>query len=178
MTYFPAAPAADASDAANGRAEEIRTLIFLVGKSFIRDLDRRLEASGTGASGPQFGVLRLLSQESATITELSSRLMVAPATLVPVADALERKGLVQRSVDPRDRRRQPLCLTEAGAAVVARIAAVAMADSLEQALAALGPDKTQQLHMLLRELANNLAEDDALLDRAATSILDGQASQA
>lgn len=177
MTYLPAATATDADAADNGRVEEIRTLIFLVGKSSMRDLDRRLEASGTGLSGPQFGVLRLLSQESATITELSSRLLVAPATLVPVADTLTRKGLVQRSVDPRDRRRQPLCLTETGAQVVARVAAVAATDSLAEALASLGHAKSQQLQMLLRELVSNLAEDDARLDRVATLMLDGAAGQ-
>lgn len=143
-----------------GRAEEIRTLIALISKCMMRDLDRRLEASGTGVSGPQFGVMRLLSQESATISELSSRLMLTPATLVPVVDTLERKGLVQRGTDPRDRRRIPLVLTDAGAQAVARVAEVSETDSLTQALIALGAEKAQHLQMLLRELVTHLAADE------------------
>lgn len=177
MTDIPATLATGADDADNSRVEEVRTLIFLLGKSSLRDIDRRLEASGTGISGLQFGVLRLLSQENATITELSGRLLVAPATLVPVADTLERRGLVQRSVDPRDRRRQPLSLTEAGAQVVARITAAATTDSLSEALASLGEVKSRQLQALLRELVNNLAEDDARLDRVASTILEGASDQ-
>jgi DNA-binding MarR family transcriptional regulator len=147
-------------------AQRVRTLIFMVGKSVMRDLDRRLDASGAGISGPQYSVMRLLSEESATITELSSRMMVAPATLVPVVDALERKGFVQRGVDPKDRRRIPLVLTDAGAEVVTRVAVVAGPDSLVQGLSGLGREKAQQLQALLIELVNQFAEDDVVLDRA------------
>jgi DNA-binding MarR family transcriptional regulator len=169
----PLAAPAGPDDEFGGRAEEIRTLIALISKCIMRDLDRRLEASGAGISGPQFGVMRLLSQESATISELSSRLMLAPATLVPVVDTLERKGLVQRGTDPRDRRRVPLLLTDAGAQAVARVVEASEADSLAQALANLGAEKARQLHALLRELVNYLAADDLLRDRAALAILDG-----
>ncbi len=152
----------DGVAAAEGRADpalwadEVRALILLVGKTVLRDLDRRLEASGIGISGPQYGVLRLLSQDSATITELSSRMMVSPATLVPVVDTLERKGFVQRGVDPRDRRRIPLQLTEAGSEVVARVGTITEPDLLAQGLAVLGQEKAQQLQALLLELANQI----------------------
>jgi len=148
-------------------AERVRTLIFMVSKSVMRDLDRRLDASGVGISGPQYGVMRLLSQESATITELSSRMMLSPATLVPVVDTLERKGFLQRGVDPKDRRRVPLLLTDAGAEVVARFAVVAGLDPLTQGLNDLGHEKAQQLQTLLLELVNQFAEDDVMLDRAS-----------
>lgn len=168
-----AGPVAGSDEEFTSRAEELRALIMLVGKAIMRDLDRRLEASGAGVSGPQFGVMRLLSQESATISELSSRMMLTPATLVPVVDALERKGFVQRGTDPRDRRRVPLLLTDAGAQAVARVAEVSETDSLTQALISLGAEKAQQLQMLLRELVNHLAADDALLDRAAIPVREG-----
>lgn len=166
----PSGSATGLDDEFSSRAEELRALIMLVGKAIMRDLDRRLEASGAGVSGPQFGVMRLLCQESATISELSSRMMLTPATLVPVVDALERKGFVQRGTDPRDRRRVPLLLTDAGAQAVARVAGVSDTDSLTQALIGLGAEKAQQLQMLLRELVNHLAADDALLDRAAIPV--------
>ncbi len=146
-------------------ADEVRTLILLVGKTVMRDLDRRLEASGVGISGPQYGVLRLLSQESATITELSSRMLLSPATLVPVVDTLERKGFVQRSVDPKDRRRLPLQLTEAGFEVVARVGMITEPDLLARGLAFLGQEKARQLQALLLELANQIEGEDTLLER-------------
>ncbi len=147
-------------------AEEIRRLILMVSKTAIRDLDRRLDASGAGISGLQFGVMRLLNHESATISELSGRMMLAPATLVPVVDALERKGFVQRSSDPRDRRRNPLVLTENGLEVVNRVHFTSDMDSLAQGLLNLGEGKAQQLQTLLYELVNSLIADDALVDRA------------
>jgi DNA-binding MarR family transcriptional regulator len=152
---------------ADADAQRVRMLIFMVSKSVMRDLDRRLDASGAGISGPQYGVMRLLSQENATITELSSRMMLAPATLVPVVDTLERKGFVQRGVDPKDRRRVPLLLTDAGAEVVTRVAVVNGPDSLAQGLNGLGHVKAQQLQALLLELVNQFTEDDAVLDRAS-----------
>ncbi len=158
---------------ADADVQRVRTLIFMVSKSVMRDLDRRLDASGAGVSGPQFGVMRLLSQESATITELGSRMMLSPATLVPVVDTLERKGFVQRGVDPKDRRRVPLQLTDAGAEVVTRVAVVNGPDSLAQGLSGLGDEKAQQLQALLIELVNQFTEDDGVLDRAfATNLND------
>ena len=152
------------------QVEDIRLLILMVIKTSMRDLDRRLEASGTGISGLQFGVMRLLSHESATISELSSRMLLAPATLVPVVDALERKGFVQRGSDPRDRRRIPLMLTDSGLEVITRVSFTSDHDSLTQGLASLGREKSRHLQALLYELANHLTGDDASVDRALTMI--------
>lgn len=158
--------AKSATDAVNVRASELRVLIFMAHKAAMRDLDRRLEASGTGVSGLQFGVLRLLCQDSTTISELSGHMLLTPATLVPVVDALERKGFVQRSSDPRDRRRNPLVLTESGLEVVNRVHFTNDMDSLALGLLNLGDEKAQQLQALLYELVNSLITDDTLVDRA------------
>lgn len=154
-----------ATDGVNTRASELRVLILMVHKAAMRDLERRLEASGTGISGLQFGVLRLLNQDSVTISELSGQMLLAPATLVPVVDALERKGFVQRGSDPRDRRRNPLVLTENGLEAVNRVHFTSDMDSLAQGLMGLGNEKAEQLQALLHELVNLLITDDALVDR-------------
>jgi len=148
------------------QGEDIRLLILMVIKTSMRDLDHRLEASGTGISGLQFGVMRQLSHEGATISELSSRMLLAPATLVPVVDALERKGFVQRGSDPRDRRRIPLMLTNSGQESITRVSFTSEDDSLTQGLASLGREKARHLQALLYELVNYLTGDDTLIDRA------------
>lgn len=147
------------------QAEEIRLLAFLLHKAIIRDLDRRLEASGAGISGPQYGVIRLLSEENATISELSGRMLLAPATLVPIVDTLERKGLLQRSTDPNDRRRNPLLLTEKGAGIVAAVPLLADGDSVTQGLISMGQEKVAQLHGLLYELVACVSQGESLLER-------------
>jgi DNA-binding MarR family transcriptional regulator len=59
--------------------------------------------------------------------ELAARLGVAPATLTPVVDALERAGSLERTRDGRDRRLVRLAATPAGrrrhAAATAAVAA-------------------------------------------------------
>ena len=155
------------------QVEDIRLLILMVIKTSMRDLDRRLEASGTGISGLQFGVMRLLSHESATISELSGRMLLAPATLVPVVDALERKGFVQRGSDPRDRRRIPLVLTDTGMEIITQMACSNEPDSLTLGLASLGREKSRHLQALLYELANHLMGDDTSVDRALTMAFSG-----
>lgn len=155
------------------QVEDIRLLTLMVIKTSTRDLDRRLEASGTGISGLQFGVMRLLSQESATISELSGRMLLAPATLVPVVNALERKGFVQRGSDPRDRRRIPLVLTKPGLEIITQMTCSSEPDSLSLGLASLGCEKSRHLQALLYELAHYLVGDDTSVDRALTTALSG-----
>ena len=98
----------------NALAVQIRVLAAVVNKMAMRDLEQRLEARQAGVSGLQYAVLGRLRRESVTLSDLSRRLSLAPATLVPVVDALELKGLVERGRDPLDRRRVPLYLTRGG----------------------------------------------------------------
>src|SRR5258706_1302902 len=100
-------------------AAEFRILTVIVTKLAKHDIEQRLTAYGANISELQFGVMRLLHSEGSTIQELSSKMMLSPATLVPVVDALERHGLAKRGRDPNDRRRAPLSLTEKGVQLIA-----------------------------------------------------------
>ena len=123
-----------------------------------RSLEQRLHAHGFPISSLQYGVLRLINHEQYTISELSRRMSLTPATLVPVVDALERHGYLARGRDPNDRRRTPLVLSESGAAVLARVPAVHDDDALVGGLETLGTDKRLQLRDLLRELLGAMPE--------------------
>ena len=72
---------------------------------------------------PQFDVLAQLAREpeGATPVLLSRRLLVSPGNLTGIVDRLERRGLLQRDADLRDRRRTRLVLTPAGRARVRKM---------------------------------------------------------
>jgi DNA-binding MarR family transcriptional regulator len=145
-------------------AHEIRILMGMVMKLVRQDLDKRLQSRKAGIGALQLGVLRLLAHESQTISEMSRKMMLEPATLVPVIDALERKGLAQRGRDLNDRRRTPVSPTEKGAALVESVPAVESEDTFVKSLGEMGDDKCRQLLALLRELAGYMMGDQGLAD--------------
>ena len=142
-------------------ALEIRILISIGTKLAARDLEQRLLAHGLAISALQHGMLRLLKQQHYTSSELSRKMSLTPATLVPAVDTLERHGLVTRGHDPSDRRRTPLLLTEAGADILARVPAVDDTDILVTSLRSFSPDERQQLLAMLRRLISAMTGDAA-----------------
>ena len=142
-------------------ALEIRILISIGTKLAARDLEQRLLAHGLAISALQHGMLRLLKQQYYTSSELSRKMSLTPATLVPAVDTLERHGLVTRGHDPSDRRRTPLLLTEAGADILARVPAVDDTDILVTSLRSFSPDERQQLLAMLRRLISAMTGDAA-----------------
>jgi MarR family transcriptional regulator, organic hydroperoxide resistance regulator len=140
-------------------ALEIRILISIGTKLAARDLEQRLLAHGLAISSLQHGMLRLLKQHQYTISELSRKLALTSATLVPAVDVLERQGLVTRSHDPSDRRRTPLLLTESGANILTRVPAVDDTDIVVTSLRSLGHEDQQQLLALLRRLISAMTGD-------------------
>lgn len=95
-------------------ALEVLILTAVIAKEARQDTEQRLKGFGVDVTGPQYRLLRQLQRGRSTIKELSRSMMVEPATLVPMVDTLERHGFVHRGVDPHDRRRTPLELTDSG----------------------------------------------------------------
>jgi DNA-binding MarR family transcriptional regulator len=151
-------------------AFETTVLAGMVARLSVRGLERRLDDSDAGISALQFGVLRMLSNGKLTISELSALMLLAPATLVPVVDALERKGLARRAQDPNDRRRTPLLLTPAGAELVGRLPFVAEDDLLARGLVRMGDEKACQLLELLRDLLIQMTDGDQMAARVFASV--------
>ena len=98
--------------------------------------------------------------------ELAHSLDFDKSHLVARIDHLQRRGLVTRTQDPADRRRNQIALTPAGQALIARLRPVA-AESQQSFLQALSPTDQKTLVSLLRQAldANNAARraasDDA-----------------
>jgi DNA-binding MarR family transcriptional regulator len=63
--------------------------------------------------------LRVLAQRGElNQLELSKRVGIASTTAVPALDSMEKRGLVKRSRDPKDRRKYYVSLTDAGRRLV------------------------------------------------------------
>jgi DNA-binding MarR family transcriptional regulator len=144
-------------------AVELRMMIFILTKMIARRGEQRLAELGLDISWLQMGVLRALWSSPKTPTELSKHFMIDPSTLVPVIDALERKGYVERQKDPRDRRRTPLALTTSGHDVTGQMGWMGEHEPFAEAVAALGEEKTTQLLTLLRDLFHQLPESEEQL---------------
>lgn len=66
--------------------------------------------------------LRVLAERGQlTQRELSERAGIATQTAVPALDSLEKRGLVQRVRDPRDRRKYDVSLTAEGRSLIVRV---------------------------------------------------------
>lgn len=133
-------------------AMELHILAGMLVKMGKRDLEERLDRERLCVSGLSFGVLGLLSHGEHTISEIGRHMMISPPTLVPIVDSLEREGLVRRGQDPKDRRRTPILVTELGRHVLQTVPMVGESDSLVLAIEELGPERSQLLLDLLREV--------------------------
>ncbi len=144
-------------------ALEIQILSFITAKQARRGLEQRLHAHAPRVSGIQYGVMRLLGHHAYTLSELSRKMMLDPATLVPVVDTLERHGYARRSKDPSDRRRAPIVLTERGTELLARVPPLDPGDAFIESLTMLGGEACAQLRTLLRELVRHIGDGETLL---------------
>ncbi len=149
---------------------EIRLLSALLARLLKQDLEHHLDACGARMGALQYTVLRLVGHESQTISELSRKMMIESATLVPVVDALERSGWVERGRDPNDRRRTPLVLTGSGAQLVRIVPLFTAESALVKGLEQLGPRKIQQFLNLLRELVTYMSADPEIVKEIAGSL--------
>jgi DNA-binding MarR family transcriptional regulator len=131
-----AGPAAvlDELDAAIGRAIDALRSVF-VGRAARLDL-----------SPPLVIALKHLV-EPMPMREMAARLMCDASNVTGVADRLEERGLVERRVDPADRRVKLLALTDRGREVVAQLGQ-GFGEDLP-GLSRLTPEERQELIRLL-----------------------------
>jgi DNA-binding MarR family transcriptional regulator len=132
-------------------ASEFEVYTALMLKFFKNSVEGRLRARGLAVSALQHSILRMLEHETLTISEISKRLGLEPSTVLRSLDALERKGLALRGRDARDRRRNPLHVTEAGRRFLAEVPVIAADDPALLALRHIGPQAGARLRDLLKE---------------------------
>jgi len=140
-------------------AEEIRILIMRLAKLGRQEVLQHLESHGARIGAVHYSVMRMLLTSSHTISEISKKLLLEPATLVPVIDELERAGYVRRGRDPQDRRRNPIELTESGTALLRSIPAAIDGGVFYDALETMSPEQVNNLRRALHELTNKVMDD-------------------
>ena len=100
-----------------------------------------------------FGVMSLIAAEPGCAQqELVDRAMIDPSSMVRVIDELEDMGLAERRVDPADRRRRAVHLSQQGERKLERAREVAITTA-QEVLAPLDEDERETLRLLLRKLA-------------------------
>lgn len=109
-----------------------------------------------GLEPRDFALLRsVAAAEGQTQHAVGERLNIQPSRMVAFVDALEERGLLERRLNPQDRRARALYLTDGGRELLGR--AFAEAVSYERHLCAdLNDEEREQLLGLLRRVAAQL----------------------
>ena len=103
---------------------------------------------------PDAGILRLLRKSPGiSQQELSSRLQIHPSRLVAILDTLEKRELVERKLNPQDRRLYSLYLTEAGVLTLERIGEVAR-EHQDAFLSSISGEERRILAEILQRIAD------------------------
>lgn len=145
-------------------AVEIQAGASLLLKFFNQGVEGRLEEHGYKISSLQYGIMNMLQVEAVTISEISRRLGMDPSTLVRTVDSLEKKDLVKRGSDPKDRRRNPISLTEKGKKLLQEVPVIREGDPVFKALESLGLEESKTLRDLLIKSIRNIPEGRVIVD--------------
>ncbi|MGB8650879.1 MAG: MarR family transcriptional regulator [Mycobacteriales bacterium] len=126
------------------------------GEAFLALADRRLRAYGLSAGARQ--VLAVLDGDGGSLspTTIADRLIITTASMTSMLDTLQRRGLVQRTPDVKDRRRVVVTITVEGRRIIRRLLPEMLALQDEVA-AALSPDDRAELVRLLSTLRAGIA---------------------
>jgi MarR family transcriptional regulator, 2-MHQ and catechol-resistance regulon repressor len=128
--------------------------LWLVLWKVTRTLEARAEASiaSLGMCRSDFGVLdALLHKGPLAVHELGAKVLLTSGSITTAIDRLERRGLVARGSDPRDRRARIIRLTPAGRKTIGG-AFAEHERAMEQAVSHLGSKDRATLLTLLRHL--------------------------
>ena len=131
-------------------------LVHDVARLLRKRLEQRARAAGIGLSRAQWQVLAHIARcEGIHQAGLAAILDIEPITLVRLLDRLEAMGLVERRLDPKDRRQRNLFLTERAAPELERIRELG-AEVREEALAGLDAETRKRLLAELGRIKGNL----------------------
>lgn len=151
-------------------ATEIRVLMVMLAKLTRQEMQEHLDTCDVGISTLHHSVMRLLRHHPYTIKELSKHMLVEPASLVPVVDELERRTYLRRTTDPKDRRRNPLVLTENGEQMLHTLPTLPMSSPFFRTLQEMGDDKILDLLGRLRELATGMSENKEMVAEVSKTV--------
>lgn len=160
LDFDPIARAGELWDERIGDATSMRlaTSIMRVQQLVIGQLEAALKPHGITFA--RYEVLRLISfsrDGHLPLSKIGARLMVHPTSVTNAIDRLEAQGLVQREVDPQDRRRVLASLTDQGRSVLDD--ATDAITAIDFGVRALDADQQEQLYAALTPLRAHDFED-------------------
>lgn len=129
--------------------------LCLAAQRAARALARRFDEAlrPVGLTSGQFSLLMSLNRPvPASMSSVASVLAMDRTTLTANLKPLQRRGLLEISVDPKDRRGRHLTLTEAGRELLA-VAAPIWTETHAEAERPLAPDELSSLRAGLRALS-------------------------
>jgi MarR family 2-MHQ and catechol resistance regulon transcriptional repressor len=105
-----------------------------------------------------FGVLEaLLHKGPLPVNALGTKVLLTSGSITTAVDRLERRGLVERGGDPKDRRTRIVYLTSAGRKLIRKLFA-GHEQAMESAVSVLATDERATLDRLLRKLGHGAEE--------------------
>jgi DNA-binding MarR family transcriptional regulator len=148
-------------------ANAAREFIGLFGSTFLLFHRRAPKRSRWTPQG--WAVLQHLEMAGPlTVTEAAKHMNRAQSVMSEIVDGLERKGLLARMRDQRDRRRTLVWLTDEARAAMETERQVLCAERLERAFAKLGDQAADSLLQALRALVD--ASDDVVTIKNSGSV--------
>ena len=127
--------------------------VLTASRALVAVAARSLTAAPLDVTLPQYRVLVVLeSRGPQSVSALAADLGTAPSSLTRMCDRLVRKGLVERSHSPGDRRQVLISVAPAGAEVVNAVTAVRRKE-IARLLAAIPERKRRLVADALVELA-------------------------
>ncbi len=120
----------------------------------------RRETAAFGVTGGQAALLHIIRRSPGIgVRELAARERIAPASMSVAVARLEKAGLLRRTADPLDRRRQALWVTDEGDRIL-RTVRTRRTAWLASRLKRLEPDQLAAVEAALEPLAALLEEDE------------------
>ncbi|HTU33666.1 MAG TPA: MarR family transcriptional regulator [Candidatus Acidoferrum sp.] len=112
----------------------------------------------TELSPTQYNVLRILrgAREGLMCGEIANRMITRDPDITRLLDRMEKRGLISRSRETKDRRVVLTRITQQGLKILAELDGPILAAHRKQ-LGHLGPARLQQLAQLLREVRHEAA---------------------
>lgn len=137
--------------------DEAIVLLPEIGKCLLASVSRHPRLAGS--SVPQIKALGFLAHRApCTVGDLANGLGIAMATASEAVDRLVERDLIVRTIDPADRRRVMLALTEQGRSLTDEMTAVRRRQ-LRETLSRLSPDERATFVYALGVLADVLRDD-------------------
>lgn len=150
---------------------EIKALVNLMTKLTKQSLEKRLKDANVDIGILSFSVLRILSCEDQMISELGDKLILKSATLVPVIDSLEKKGLVKKTQDQKDRRCFTITITTKGTEILKKVSLASHDELMVDMMEKIGKEDSERLLSILRKVIIALGGEDEIKNISNTTKL-------